>query len=56
MLSVNTSTTVGQVVKSDKESLEMSLKIPVVPLVGGSIGIARNFNGHWRLIGVGRVD
>ncbi|MAG40181.1 translation initiation factor IF-2 subunit gamma [Candidatus Pacearchaeota archaeon] len=55
MLSVNTSITVGQVKKVDKENVEMGLKIPVVPLEGESIGIARNFNGHWRLIGVGEI-
>ncbi len=55
MLSVNTSTTVGQVISANKDSMELGLKIPVVPLAGASIGIARNFNGHWRLIGVGEV-
>jgi translation initiation factor 2 subunit 3 len=55
MLSVNTSITVGQVKKVDKENLELSLKIPVVPLENESIGIARNFNGHWRLIGIGNI-
>ena len=53
MLSVNTSITVGQVIKSDKEKADLSLKIPIVPLKGESIGIARNLNGHWRLIGFG---
>lgn len=55
MLSINTSITVGQVIKTTKEELELSLKIPIVPLQGESIGIARNFNGHWRLIGVGEI-
>jgi translation initiation factor 2 subunit 3 len=55
MLSVNTSITVGQVKKVDKNTLELSLKIPVVPLEKESIGIARNFNGHWRLIGIGEI-
>jgi len=55
MLSVNTSTTVGQVVSVKNGEVELSLKIPVVPLKGSSIGIARNFGGHWRLIGVGDI-
>jgi translation initiation factor 2 subunit 3 len=55
MLSLNTSITVGQVVKTGKDSVGLSLKIPVVPLKGESIGIARNFNGHWRLIGFGEI-
>ncbi len=55
MLSINTSTTVG-IVKKIKDSVaELSLKIPVVPLKGESIGIARNLQGHWRLIGFGEI-
>jgi translation initiation factor 2 subunit 3 len=55
MLSLNTSITVGQVTKTGKDSVDLSLKIPVVPLKGESIGIARNLNGHWRLIGFGEI-
>ncbi|MCK4996669.1 translation initiation factor IF-2 subunit gamma [Candidatus Pacearchaeota archaeon] len=55
MLSLNTSITVGQITKTRQNSVELSLKIPVVPLKGESIGIARNFNGHWRLIGFGEI-
>ncbi len=55
MLSLNTSITVGQVVKTGKEEIELSLKIPIVPLKGNSIGIARNLNEHWRLIGFGEI-
>jgi len=56
MLSVNTSTTVGQVLKAKDGVVDLSLKIPVVPLKGESIGIARNFNNHWRLIGFGTIE
>jgi len=55
MLSINTSITVGTITKTGKDEAEMNLKIPVVPLKGESIGIARNFNGHWRLIGFGEI-
>lgn len=56
MLSLNTSITVGQVTKIYQQpSVSLSLKIPVVPLKGESIGIARNLNGHWRLIGFGEI-
>lgn len=55
MLSVNTTITVGQVTKINKDSVELSLKIPIVPLRGDSIGMARNFKGHWRLIGFGEI-
>jgi len=55
MLSLNTTITVGQVIKTNKNEVEFSLKIPVVPLTGASIGIARNFDGHWRLIGFGEI-
>jgi len=67
MLSLNTSITVGQVTKTfqntktpehqnNESTVNLSLKIPVVPLKGESIGIARNLNGHWRLIGFGSIE
>ena len=55
MLSINTTTTVGQVKKLKNNEAELSLKIPVVPLKGESLGIARNIEGHWRLIGFGEI-
>jgi len=55
MLSVNTSTTVGIAKKINKDEIELSLKIPVVPFKGDNVGIARNINNHWRLIGYGEV-
>ncbi len=51
MLSVNTSTTVGLVNTIKGDTAELTLKIPVVPFVGDRLGIARNYSGHWRLIG-----
>lgn len=55
MLSVNTSTTVGTVKKIKGDQVDLLLKIPVVPIRGESIGIARNINSHWRLIGFGEI-
>ena len=55
MLSINTSMTVGIVKKMKKDELELSLKIPIVPFKGDNLGIARNLNNHWRLIGYGVV-
>ena len=62
MLSLNTSITVGQITNiqpptSDLQTsnASLSLKIPVVPLKGESIGIARNLNSHWRLIGFSEI-
>ena len=55
MMAVNTSITVGQVTKMSDNETEISLRIPIVPLKGENIGIARNFNGHWRLIGFGEI-
>jgi len=57
MLSVNTTITVGTVDKIDKEGneIELSLKIPIVAITGDNVGIARNFQGHWRLIGWGEI-
>jgi len=55
MLSINTTTSVGTINKIKGDIAEMNLKIPVVPLKDDSIGIARNINGHWRLIGFGEI-
>jgi len=55
MLSLNTTITVGKIKKISKDELELSLNIPVVPLKGDSIGIARNIKSHWRLIGFGEI-
>ena len=55
MLSINTSTTVGRITKMNQDEIELSLNIPVVPIKGNSLGLARNINGHWRLIGFGEI-
>jgi translation initiation factor 2 subunit 3 len=55
MLSINTTTTVGKVYRIKNNEIEFTLKIPVVPVKGESVGIARNIGGHWRLIGFGEV-
>jgi len=55
MLSVNTTITVGTVEKINKDELELSLNIPIVSLKGDNVGIARNIDGHWRLIGFGEI-
>jgi len=55
MLSINTTITVGVVEKISKNEVELSLNIPVVALKGDNTGIARNIEGHWRLIGFGEV-
>ncbi|MFC1682162.1 translation initiation factor IF-2 subunit gamma [Nanoarchaeota archaeon] len=55
MLSVNTTISVGSVEKIQGDEVELSLNIPVVALKGDNVGIARNINGHWRLIGWGEV-
>lgn len=55
MLSVNTSITVGKIVKVNENELSLELNIPVVSFKGDSVGIAKNLGGHWRLIGVGEV-
>jgi translation initiation factor 2 subunit 3 len=55
MLSVNTATTVGLVISARNETADLSLKIPIVPFKGDRVGIARNYNGHWRLVGWGEI-
>jgi translation initiation factor 2 subunit 3 len=55
MLSINTSTSVGTVKKVKANEAELTLRIPIVPFKGENIGIARNVNNHWRLIGHGEL-
>ncbi len=55
LLNINTSITIGQITKLKNEEAELYLRIPVVPLKGENIGIARNIEGHWRLIGYGEI-
>lgn len=57
MLSVNTTITVGTVEKINKkgDEIELALNIPVVAFKKDNVGIARNVENHWRLIGWGEV-
>ncbi len=55
MLSINTTVTVGIIKKIVKNEINVSLKSPIVPFKGDNIGIARNINNHWRLIGYGEI-
>ena len=56
MLSVNTTISVGTIEKIEKDgTAELSLNIPVVALEKDNVGLARNIQGHWRLIGYGEV-
>ena len=62
LLSVNTSVSVGIIseLSKDKEGKEgkakLKLKLPVVEIKGSNIGLARNIQGRWRLIGYGVVE
>ena len=42
-------------VDKNNEEIELSLSIPIIAMREDNIGIARNLNGHWRLIGWGEV-
>jgi translation initiation factor 2 subunit 3 len=55
MLSINTTTTVGKILRIRNNEIELSLKLPIVPIRGDSVGIARNMHGHWRLVGFGEI-
>ena len=55
MISANTTITVGTVEKIKSDEVELNLNIPIVALKGDSVGVARNVNGHWRLIGWGNI-
>ncbi len=55
MLSINTTITVGVIERILKNEIELSLNIPIVAMKGDNAGIARNIEGHWRLIGWGEI-
>ena len=55
MLSLNTTITLGSIEKIKDNEIEFLLHTPVIALKGDNIGLARNINGHWRLIGWGEV-
>jgi len=55
MLSVNTTITVGVVEKIEKDVITLSLNIPIVALEKDNVGIAKNIDNHWRLIGLGEI-
>jgi len=57
MISINTTISVGVVekVNENNSEIELSLNVPIVAMKGENVGIARNINGHWRLIGSGEI-
>jgi len=55
MLSVNTTISIGTIEKINKDEIELFLNIPIVLLKGSNVGIARNIDTHWRLIGFGEI-
>ena len=55
MLSVNTTITVGTIEKISENEIELNLNIPIVAIKGDNVGIARNIENHWRLIGFGEI-
>lgn len=55
MLNINTTTTVGVVEDIKGNIFGLSLNIPALPIEKSNVGIARNINGHWRLIGWGEI-
>jgi translation initiation factor 2 subunit 3 len=56
MINVDAIITVGSVEKIKDKELEMNLSIPIVALPESNLGIARNINNHWRLIGFGEIS
>ncbi len=55
LLSVSTAITIGNVIRAKGNEAELSLRIPIVPFKGENVGIARNVDGHWRLVGFGEL-
>jgi translation initiation factor 2 subunit 3 len=53
MLAVGTAVTVGVVISTKKEAVEVTLKRPVCAEMGARIAISRQVGARWRLIGIG---
>lgn len=56
LLSINTSVTIGIITVLKGGEAKLSLKLPVAAIKGSNIGIARNLQGKWRLIGYGVIE
>ena len=56
MLNVNSAATVGTVVEMKKDTIHVSLKIPVCLSPTDRITISRNLGSRWRLIGVASLE
>ncbi len=55
MLTVGTAVTVGVVVNTKKDQIQVVLKRPVCAETGARIAISRQVGGRWRLIGMGTL-
>jgi len=55
LLSINTSISIGTVIRVKGNEAELKLRIPVLSFPQENVGIARNLQGHWRLIGWGEI-
>ena len=55
MLSVNTSISVGRILRIHGDEIDFELNVPVICFKGDNVGVARNIGGHWRLIGFGEI-
>lgn len=55
MISMATSRSIGAIKRIHGNEIELTLKVPLVPLKGENVAIARNVNNHWRLIGYGEI-
>ncbi len=55
MINVDSNISIGSVEKILNNEIEMLLNIPIIALKNSNLGIARNINNHWRLIGYGEI-
>ena len=55
MLNINTMVVVGIVKKIKDNQVEAGLSSPIIKFKGDDIGIMRIINGHWKLIGFGKI-
>ena len=55
MFGVNTTISVGVIEKINNDEIKINLSLPIVKFIGEDIGVSKNINGHWKLVGFGKI-
>ena len=56
MINIGTAVTLGQVLTTKKDEIEIKLHIPVCAEEKSRVALSRQIGGRWRLIGYGYIS